>query len=179
MTDGIPRPAKSLSESLIDDSDPGTRSDFGFRKFPAVQNPSAHRLKISRQNRDHRRISLRGTPIQSECPPDKRRGIEWKEFSRTRGPNSRQAAYPIQHFLEIRELPLIHLVRRAVQRDARSDDSLHVITTVDAHQVHERASEPHRCGQQNHGEHDLRGYQSLSKHSRAAGPACTARTESL
>src|ERR1700686_762365 len=113
MAHRVPRGAKPVCESLIDNRNLGARENLPFCEFAAIQNPSPHGLEISRQDRDHRRIAFSWTSIQSKWSPDERRRVERKEFGGTRGENPWGPADAAKYLLKIRELPPLHLVGRA------------------------------------------------------------------
>ena len=179
MPHGVLWRAKSRSKSFIHDSNLDAGTYFGVGEFPAIQNPAAHCLEISRPNGNHHGVPSCRTPIHSEWSPAKGRGVQRKKFCGTSRANSREVADPIKYLLKIGELPLIQLMRRAVQRDAYGHDSFHAIAAVDSHQVHDRASHRNRSRQKNHREHHLCANQAFANQPRSAGPGAAPCAKSV
>jgi len=118
-------------------------------------------------------IELRpaGTPIQPEWSPTKPEAYSGRNFGGTCGANSGEAADPIKALLQNKGAALIQLMGRAVQGDAYSHDSLHIIAAVDSHQVDEtRVPATHRPREKNHCEHDLRGLPGFGEPAASRGP---------
>jgi hypothetical protein len=163
MSESLAGRSRSGGKAIIYDSDFGAIVDFRFREFAATQQLCAHSLEISRHHGDHRGITGRWTAIQAEGSAHKCRGVERKEFGGTGGADSREFPNAPEYLFEIRELPLIQLMRGPVQRDIGGNDSLDLITAVDSHEMDEGTAQAHGAAEKNHCHHDLHAYESLPK----------------